>query len=179
MRLEGDPKDHLVQSFLAKARSRQDGSAPCTDEFQKCPTLGNSSLPWGDCFNSFSSLSTAVFPSWVDPSLCYTPGLHFPRCKILFGLIRSPYPTLSACPGFPAGWPPFQSLQFGLIGKCHQGTSDPIFHVIYECSKQRWAQCLSLGIHTCDRSPVWNRVWNQYVWCSDQPLSCPLHRPLA
>lgn len=183
--MEEDLKDHLVHHFLAKAQSRQDGSANCTHEFQKCATLGNPPLPWGDYSNSFSSLSTEVLSSWVDPSLCYTTGLYFLRCKILLVLIRF-YLTLSACPGFPAGLPPFQSLQFGLIGKCHQNTLDPIFHIIYKCSKLHWRQCLSLGIHTCARLPVWisflpaRLVFWVSWWASSPPIAqttCLDHKP--
>lgn len=39
-----EPQDHLVQLFLAKARSRQDGPVPFPAESQKCLTLGKRKL---------------------------------------------------------------------------------------------------------------------------------------
>lgn len=39
-----EPQDHLVQAFLAKAQSRQDGPVPFPAESQKCLTLGKRKL---------------------------------------------------------------------------------------------------------------------------------------
>lgn len=38
------PQDHLVQPFLARAQSRQDGPVPFPAEYQKCLTLGKRKL---------------------------------------------------------------------------------------------------------------------------------------
>lgn len=46
-----DLKDQLVQLFLAKAWSRQDGPAACPAKSYKCPMLGHPALPWEDCSN--------------------------------------------------------------------------------------------------------------------------------
>lgn len=64
--------------FLAKARSRQDGPAPCPAESYKCLTLGNPPLPWWDCSKAwlFSLWQLSLLClNWISPGVTCT---HYP-----------------------------------------------------------------------------------------------------
>ena len=50
----------------------------------------------------------------------------------------------------------------------------------YEDTKQRWAQCGSLGDPTCDRLPVWKGgIYHHTLGVTCQPVPHPLHRLLS
>jgi len=110
------------------------------------------------------SLSTELLLSWVDPSLCFTPRLCFPRCKTLHlsllnftKFLLALYSSLSrsscrvALPS-KVSTSPLSSV----LSANHQGTLDHIFQITYKDTIHCWAQYQSLGHPACDRLPVCN-----------------------